>query len=254
MNQDSSVSSASVPADTYAILFDIGAYSVFIIQVLIILCFIIYVPYCLVKDRKGKGDPRIISKSENTAMLSRSKTEREVYRDTRYNLAAMIFTPITLFFWGLVVLIIVREGLVWDAIILMIIVDIGTIFLFLYFRRIITINSSRLSICYGVGIRQITLPLKNIRSYDILKVNFHERYRRRRYYSWRLNTNTPGFSFIFRSDGLETIGIRMKKGRKYDIWTDEAHKLIRGIKEGKGARFVGDIEVEVREGARAGLR
>ena len=111
-----------------------------------------------------------------------------------------------------------------------------------------------MSISYGVGIRQNNLPLNKIRSYKILKVNFHERYRRRRYYSWRLKTNAPGLKFIFRSDGIETVGIRMNKGGKYDIWTDEADKLIRGIKEGKGAYFVGDIELEVREGARAGLR
>ena len=53
----------------------------------------------------------------------------------------------------------------------------------------------------------------------------------------------------FDSDGIETVGIRMYDGRKYDIWTDEAHELIRGIKTGNGAYFVGDIEVEVREGA-----
>jgi len=237
-----------------AILLDLGFYSLFVIQVLVIFGVIAFVVYRLVNDRKKKVEPALLSQPYNFGASSGSKTDTEVYKDIRYNLGALIFTPIFILLLGLVGLIIAVAGLTWEAIFLMIIVDMGIIMMFLYFRRIITINSTQLSIIYGAGIKQINLPLDKIRSYDLLKASFHERYRRRRYYSWRLKTNAPGFKFIFRSDGLETLVIRMNNGKKYNIWTDEAPEFIRGMKEGKGAYYVGNIEVEVREGARLGLR
>jgi len=124
-----------------------------------------------------------------------------------------------------------------------------SICLFLYYKRIISVNKSCISISYGVGISQKTFPMDRIRSFGLQKQTLYLRYRIRRYYAWRLQTE-PSFNIILRSKMINSVELKMKNGKKYTIWTDEPEELINAIRRAKGEPIPGTIMHVVRPGAR----
>jgi len=216
---------------------------------LLIVSFVIFVLVYLKYQRKREKEKIELKETVGLTGLRPEGDEDIIYTNKRMNMGLFLFMSILPLFVGTALIQTLTLHLSLFAVIGIIYGVSCSICSVLYYKRIISVNNRCISISYGVGISQKIFPMDRIRSFGLQKQTLYLRYRIRRYYAWRLQTE-PSLNIILRSKMINSVELKMKSGKKYTIWTDEPDELINAIRKAKGEPIPGTIMHVVRPGAR----
>ena len=216
---------------------------------LLMLSFIIFILVFLKYRRKREKQKTELGQAGVSIGIRAKCDEEFIYMNSRMNMNLFLLMSILPLFLGIALIEMLSFHLSPMAVIGIIYGVSCLICSVLYYKRMISVNNRSISISYGVGVSRKTFPIDRIRSYGLQKQTLYLRYRIRRYYAWRLQTE-PSFKIILRSKMINSVELKMKSGKKYTIWTDEPDELINAIRKAKGEPIPGTIMHVVRPGAR----
>ncbi len=90
----------------------------------------------------------------------------------------------------------------------------------LFFRLTVEVDDQTLKIFFGIGLVRKTWRLSEIKSVQVVRNKWWD--------GWGIHFTTRGW--IYNIDGLMSVEVEMKNGKKFRVGTDEPEKLTEEIK------------------------